>query len=107
MRMTSHLTLHNLTCAHISKPYISPLTSSYLKLSNIVSQLSQLSQRCYLLENDPISLERGERAYLCWLTDADYSSPSYQSQGGVWENFSPTTVSSEHITSHTANITIG
>ena len=98
---TSHLTHH--MCAQL-KPYI---TTSYLAHNELLfnprsryfSLLTNIVSPCnLLLSSHQMSLDRVERAYLCWLTDADYSSPSYQSQGGVWEKFSPTTLSTSHLT---------
>ena len=84
-------------CAQL-KPYI---TTSYLAHNELpfLSLVTNIVSPCnLLLSSHQMSLDRVERAYLCWLTDADYSSPSYQSQGGVWEKFSPTTLSTSHLT---------
>ena len=96
MRMTSHLTPHN---NFTSKTLT---TSDILHCLLIWRLLLCHSNRCwgFVLLMYPISQEWGESAYLGWLTDADYSSASYQSQGGagVWEKFSPTTMSTSPLT---------
>ena len=82
---------------HTSEFHISHLTfqpsqpPSYHIQNCLLTWELLLSSQC----SDQMRLRWWERAYPWWLTDADYwlGSTSYQSQGGVWEKFSPTTVS--------------
>ena len=85
---TSHLTPHNSYLAHDDSYFSS---EQYCVTKRTCSEQWGLS-----------SVVESERAYLYWLTDGDYSSTSYQSQGGVMvcgrNSLLRLTVSTSHLT---------